>query len=96
MLHVRVLKSLPAIVAVLAVLILILPFCVTLHAADLPKLENQGVRLEVDPSTASARLIDKKTGAGWELGAPRLVAQDKSSLPLRLSGGVTIGGGALT
>jgi hypothetical protein len=80
----------------LAVLALILGFRATLPAADPLKLENQGVRLEVDPATASARLLDKKTGAVWALGAPRLVTQDKSLLPLSVSGSVTVRGGALT
>jgi len=81
---------------VLKALISTLAFSAALPAAELAKLENQGVRLEVDPATASARLIDKKTGETWPLGAPRLVAPDKSSLPLRLSSGVTARGGALT
>jgi len=88
MLHVRVLKALPAILAI--------PLCAILPAAELARLENPGVRLEFDPATASARLIDKKTGEAWPLGAPRLVAPDKSTLPLHLSGGVTVRGGVLT
>jgi len=67
-----------------------------LGAADVAKPENSGIRLEVDSGTASARLIDKKTGESWPLGAPGLVAQDKSTLPLRLSGGVTVRGGVLS
>ena len=72
-------------------------FCLgALGAADLPKIENSALRLEVDPSTAAARLLDKKTGVAWPLGAPRLIAPDKTSLPLRLSGAVAVRGGALT
>lgn len=67
-----------------------------LSAAGMPKLENAGLRLEVDPATASARLLDKKTGEQWLLGAPRLIAQDKTPMPLRLSGGIAVRGGALT
>ncbi|MGO9259824.1 MAG: DUF5696 domain-containing protein [Bryobacteraceae bacterium] len=81
---------------ILASLVMTIPFCAGLPAADLARLENQGVRLEIDRSTASARLLDKGTGETWALGAPRLVAQDKSALPLRLAGGVTVRGGALT
>jgi hypothetical protein len=76
--------------------LLVLPVCATLPAADLPKLENQGLRLEVDPATASAHLLDKKTGEAWPLAAPRLVAQDKRALPLHVSGGVIVRDGALT
>ena len=67
-----------------------------LSAAGMPKLENAGLRLEVDPATASARLLDKKTGEQWLLGAPRLIAQDKTPMPLRLSGGIAVRGGAST
>jgi hypothetical protein len=81
---------------ILASLLLTLAFCATLPAAEVARMENNGVRLEVDPSTASARLVDKRTGEVWTLGAPRLVAQDKSTLPLRVSGGVLVRGGALT
>ena len=72
-----------------------LPFCAGLPAAELAKLENQGVRLEFDPATASARLLDKRTGEAWDLGAPRLMAKDKSTLPLRITGGATVSGGTL-
>jgi hypothetical protein len=76
--------------------LLILLICTSLPAVELARLENHGLRLEVDTATASARLIDRKTGEAWILGAPRLVSRDKSALPLRLSGGVTVRGGALT
>ena len=78
-----------------AILVLMLPFCAGLPAAEMAKLENQGVRLEFDPGTASARLLDKRTGEAWALGAPRLVAKDNSTLPLRIAGGVTASGGTL-
>lgn len=74
----------------------VLCFCATLAAADLPRLENSALRLEVDPSTAAARLIDKKFGVEWQLGTPRLIAPDKSTLPLRVSVAAAVRAGALT
>src|ERR1039458_6141313 len=81
---------------VFASLLLLLPLSSGLPAAEKPRLENQGLRLEVDPSDASARLLDKRTGAEWNLGAPRLVMKDKTTAPVRLSGAVTVRGGTLS
>ena len=72
---------------ILAGLALTLPFCAGLTGAQLARLENQGLRLEVDASTATARLLDKKTGEVWALwGRP-------PGLP---TGAVTVRGGVLT
>jgi len=67
-----------------------------LWAASQPKLENQAIRLEVQEADGSARLVDKRTGAEWDLGAPRLVLKDKSNQPIRIAGGVTVRGGTLS
>ena len=67
-----------------------------LPAAENPRLENQGLRLEVDPSDASARLLDKRTGEAWSLGAPRLVNNQKGTVPVRLAGAVTVRAGTLS
>ena len=77
-------------------LLLLLPLSAALSAAERPKLENQALRLEVDPSDASASLHDRRTGEVWVLGAPRLVTKEKNTLPLRLAGGVTVRGGVLS
>jgi len=81
---------------VFASLLLLLPLGGGLGAAEKPRLENQGLRLEVDPSDASARLLDKRSNAEWNLGAPRLVMKDKTTTPVRLSGAVTVRGGTLS
>jgi hypothetical protein len=81
---------------VFASLLLLLPLSSGLPAAEKPRLENQGLRLEVDPSDASAHLLDKRTGAEWNLGAPRLVMKDKSTLPVRIAGAVTARSGTLS
>jgi hypothetical protein len=77
-------------------LLMLLPVAVGLCAAPAPKLENQALRLEVDPSSASARLLNKRTGEAWDLGAPRLMMRDKSAVPVRVSGAVTVRGGSLS
>ena len=79
-----------------ASLLLLLPLAAGLPAAEKPKLENQGLRLEVDPSDASARLLDKRSNEEWNLGAPRLVMKDKSTVPVRIAGVVTVRGGTLS
>src|ERR1035437_11016403 len=81
---------------VFASVLLLLPLSTSLPAAEKPRLENQGLRLEVDPSDASAHLLDKRTGAEWNLGAPRLVMKDKSTLPVRIAGAVTARSGTLS
>ncbi len=65
-------------------------------AAVPPRLENQGLRLEVDPASATARLLDKRTGEVWELGAPRLVMKEGSPAPVRITGSLAMRQGALT
>jgi hypothetical protein len=75
---------------------LLLPLSSGLPGAEKPRLENQGLRLEVDPSDGSGRLFDKRSGAEWDLGVPRLVLKDKSSLPVRIAGAVTARGGTLS
>jgi hypothetical protein len=88
----KVLRALPGCVAAT----LALSFCAGLRAAETARLENRAIRLEFDSTTASARLLDRRTGEAWELGAPVLVARDKSVLPVRVSGRVTVRGRTLT
>ena len=52
-------------------------------------LENQGLRLELNVSDASMRLIDKGTGVVWALGSPQIVLADGRAEPVRPVGGVT-------
>ncbi|MGD0500832.1 MAG: DUF5696 domain-containing protein [Bryobacteraceae bacterium] len=77
-------------------LLLLLPFSAGLLAADKPALESGAVRVEVNPADGSARLFDKRTGAEWDLGVPRLVMKDKSTQPVRIAGGVASRGGTLS
>jgi len=81
---------------VFASLLVLLPLSVGLPAAEKPRLENQGVRLEVDPSTGSASLLDKSTGIEWNLGSPRLLMPDKSTAPVRMAGAPAVRGGTLS
>lgn len=48
--------------------------------ASVETLENRLLRVELDTSEASVRLVDKRTGAAWALGTAHLAHQGSSSL----------------
>ena len=76
--------------------ILLLPGSAALWAAEKPTLESAVVRVEVNAADGTARLVDKRTGATWDLGSPHLVMKDHSTVPVRIIGGVTSGSRALS
>ncbi len=76
--------------------VLLLAASAGLAAADKPMLESAALRVEVDPTDGTARLLDKRAGAIWDLGSPSLVMNDKNAAPVRIIGGVTPGGRTLS
>jgi len=64
-------------------------------AAPAPVLENQDLRVEVDPAGA-VRLLDKQSGVTWPLGTPHIVYTDHEVVPVKPSGSVRSGEGTLS
>lgn len=64
-------------------------------AAPAPVLENQDLRVEVDP-TGAVRLLDKQSGVTWPLGTPHIVYTDYEVVPVKPSGSVRSGEGTLS
>ena len=67
-------------------------FC---RAAEQPTLENQALRLELQPSDGSARLLDRRTNISWTLPAPSIRLKDQRSFAAKPSGNVRVSGGML-
>ena len=51
-------------------------------------LENQALRLELQTSNASVRLVDKQTQAVWDVGSPEVVLANDEKQPVMPRGGI--------
>ena len=64
--------------------------------AETVALENRALRLEVQSTEGSARLVDKVTGQGWDLPAPQITLKNKRTLAGRPSAPISRRGNAVT
>jgi hypothetical protein len=59
-----------------------------LSAQTTLSLENEALRVELQPGDASAILVDKRTGVTWTLGAPGVLQIDQQAVAVRPRNGV--------